>query len=233
VYQTKLKEKGIMKPTEIIFVLDRSGSMSSVLESTIQGFNTFLAEQKKIDQPCNFTLIQFDDQYEVVINNQVLKYVPELNTNTFVPRGGTALYDAVGKAINSRKDTTNNVIFVILTDGHENVSREFDQRKISALITEQRARGWNFTFLGANQDAMLSARALSIDANAVMNYAANSVGVSNTFKSVSRALHTNRVSGQSINYSAADRSAAMGGPEDFSGTDENSHLMSSNQGLNK
>ena len=128
---------------DINIVLDRSGSMEAVKEETISGFNKFLADQQNQDGDATLSLVQFDDEYEVVHDAKNLAKVPALNARTFVPRGCTALLDAIGRTIVatgarldalSEADRPNQVLFVILTDGLENASQEFSSKKIMKMI---------------------------------------------------------------------------------------------------
>lgn len=158
--------------TEIVCIIDRSGSMEVIKENTIESFNTFLKEQKEQSGKATLTYIQFDTEYEVTHENLPLKVVPELNTNTFVPRGMTALLDAIGKAIgnldrrmqNIPKKKRPKVIVVILTDGQENASKEFKQDQIKELILNKKNKyDWDFIFLAANQDAFAEANKMGIN----------------------------------------------------------------------
>src|SRR5690606_9280578 len=119
------------------------------------GFNAFLADQQKIETPAVLSLYQFDDHYEPNYEKAALSEAKPLNTETYVPRGSTALLDAIGRTINAveaRKPAK--AVIVIITDGHENASREFSATKIKAMIDEKTAAGWSFVYLGANQDAI-------------------------------------------------------------------------------
>ncbi len=150
--------------TAIAVVLDRSGSMGSCRNDTIGGFNTFLEEQQKLPGYATLTLAQFDDVYEVVYLDRPIKEVPKLTTETFVPRGSTALCDAIGRTIVTlgaklaampEVDRPGKVVVVIITDGGENASHEYTREKIKALTEHQQAKyEWKFVYLGANQDAI-------------------------------------------------------------------------------
>lgn len=202
--------------THIAVVLDRSGSMSTVVNDTIGGFNTFLADQRSATGEATITLAQFDDQYEVIYANKPIVEAPDLTKETFVPRGMTALLDGIGRTINSTGAYLGNlpedqrpekVVFVILTDGGENSSREFTRGKVFEMITHQREKyDWQFVFLGANQDAISTGGLLGIAANASMTYAANGVGTKAAFASTSASLRSLR-SGDAdqMSYSDADR----------------------------
>lgn len=188
--------------TDITVVLDRSGSMETVRADTIGGFNTFLKEQQAQPGGANLTLVQFDDQYDTVYAAKPIKAAPELTAQTFVPRGMTALLDAIGRAINdtgkrlgdmSEADRPGKVIFVILTDGEENHSREFGLDKITEMIEHQRDKyNWLFVFLGANQDAIKAAAGMGIGSGQAMSFMANSQGVKCAFSATSRHMSNYR-----------------------------------------
>lgn len=161
--------------SEIIVVVDRSGSMAAIAHDMMGGFDTFIAEQKKLPGECKVTLAQFDDNYELVYSGKPLAQVPKLKLE---PRGTTALLDAIGKTINStgqrlaamaEGDRPSRILFVIITDGHENASKEFNRDQVNQLITQQREKySWEFVFLGASQDAIDVAHSYGIPmANAV------------------------------------------------------------------
>lgn len=179
--------------TDIIIILDRSGSMSNVKDDTIGGFNNFLEEQRKVEGEASLSLVQFDDQYEVVYLDKDINSADKLTEATFQPRGMTALYDAVGRTINSvgnrlanlpEAERPSHILFVILTDGFENSSKEFNASKISEMITHQRnVYKWEFMFIGANQDAVLSAKEIGIPVYAALTYAPNAEGTKAAFGS--------------------------------------------------
>lgn len=173
--------------TEIICILDRSGSMGSMLNETIEGFNSFIDEQKAVKGKARVTLVQFDNKYEVIYSGIKLKDVPVLDTNTFKPRGMTALLDAIGKTLTEQKERIINekwadkVIVVILTDGHENASQEFKTDTVKKLTKDAQDEGWSFVYLGANQDAIVAAQNFGIDTKSTLNmvsgYAATGTGM--------------------------------------------------------
>lgn len=205
--------------TDITVVLDRSGSMSSVADDTIGGFNRFLADQKAVPGFATITLVQFDDQYDVVIDAKPIADAAALTRETFVPRGSTALLDAIGKTIvrtgqrlaaMSEGDRPANVLFVIITDGFENASREYSRDKVFAQISEQRSKyNWQFMFLGANQDAIAEATKLGMSAGSSLTYANNAAGNVAAYQSVTRAVTQCRVSGDALAFNASDRDAQM------------------------
>jgi len=155
--------------TDVVLVVDRSGSMSICREEAENGINHFIEEQKKAPGECLFSLVQFDTEYEFVHRGIPIKDVPKY---TLSPRGMTALLDAVGKAINETGERLSKmeepsrpglVIFVIVTDGQENSSHEFKKDQIKEMIEfQQNTYQWKFTFLGANQDAFAEAGGLGI-----------------------------------------------------------------------
>lgn len=174
---------------EIACVLDRSGSMSSIRDDAIGGFNAFLEDQKKVEGEADISLFLFDDQYEVVYEGKDIASAPKLTPETFVPRGMTALYDAVGRTIDaignrllSSDSKPEKVIFVILTDGHENASREYSQKYVAEMIKHQTEKySWEFVFLAANQDAFATGAKLNISAQTTANFAADSKGTSDAY----------------------------------------------------
>lgn len=181
--------------TDITIVLDRSGSMESVRGDTIGGYNTFVAEQAKLPGRATITLVQFDHEYAVVYSGVDCLNIKPMQLNQFVPRGRTALLDAVGRTIGTvgerlaalpEVERPANVVIVILTDGYENDSREFKSEQVKAMVTHQReVYGWNFVFLGANQDAIFTGASLGVPANSSLSYAADSAGTSAVMDSVS------------------------------------------------
>lgn len=181
---------------EIIVVLDRSGSMSTVRNDTIGGFNTFVNDQKsQAKGEVKLTLVQFDDQYEVNYNGRSIQEVPSLTEATYIPRGMTALLDAVGKTINTVGDRLAKtpeaerpslVIFVTLTDGQENSSKEFKLDQIKSLIEHQTTKyNWQFVFLGADQNAFQAA-SMGFTASNTYNY--SNAKTADTFTYLSRGI---------------------------------------------
>ena len=159
--------------TEIAYLLDRSGSMEPMREAAVTAFNDFLRVQLEVPGDARLTLVQFDDAYEIHVDARPLQDVPPLTAATYQPRGSTALLDAIGRTIRdfdrrlaalSETEQPGKVIFAIFTDGLENASREFTHPQIGDLIREHReARGWEFLFLAANQDAIATAAAMQMD----------------------------------------------------------------------
>ncbi len=164
--------------THLVFLLDRSGSMQSIKSDVIGGFDAFLAEQRAADGLCIATLAQFDHEYEVVYQGIPLDRVPSLALS---PRGRTALLDSMGKLITDtaaqidvlpEDDKPGTVVVAIMTDGHENASSEWRRPDIKALVEQQtNQRGWEFLYMGADQDAVEVGRGLGVKADQSVTYA--------------------------------------------------------------
>lgn len=183
-----------MPTTHIHFLLDRSGSMDNCLDDTIGGFNSFIRNQKdnKIDN-CSFSLYQFDHQYTIVYTNKPIEEVEPLNKQTFVPRGNTALHDAIGRTIKTvaeyKYEKEDKIVIVILTDGFENSSREYNSVSISNLITKyDQLPEWSFVFLAANQDAITTAGNLGISHQSAMQFSQKSGKIQDCYTSLSQAF---------------------------------------------
>jgi len=168
--------------TDITLVVDRSGSMAQVREDAEGGVNTFIAEQAKQPGEALLTLVQFDTEYEFLHKGVSIRKVPKYE---LVPRGMTALLDAVGRAVNEtgerlakmeEKDRPGLVVFVVMTDGEENSSKEFTKPQLKKMIERQQNEyQWHFTFLGANQDAFAEADGMGIQAAGAANWAMDKV----------------------------------------------------------
>ncbi len=203
--------------TRIAIILDRSGSMESCKESTVAGFNEFLRTQRELPGEAAVKLVQFDDQYETVFDKS-LRDCPELNQNTFVPRGSTALLDAQGRTIVElgqelaalpEDERPSKVIMVTITDGLENASKNYTLEQIAAMIKEQRDKyNWDFVFLGANQDAVKTAAAMHIPLSSAMSYSTTRAGIANSMAAASHYVAASRM-GQPAAFSQADRKKAM------------------------
>lgn len=192
--------------THIVVILDRTGSMEIVREDTIGGFNRFLRDQRKEPGDATMTLVQFDSQdaYEVLADFSPLAEVNELTAATYIPRAMTPLLDAIGRGINdigAKLDATpederpEKVIFVILTDGLENASKEFSRTKVLEMIRRQQDEyQWKFVYIGANQDAIQEGAAIGISKGNTMTYAHNRAGTQAAFASVSRGMGEYRCS---------------------------------------
>lgn len=215
--------------THISLVLDKSGSMRTILGDTIGGFNTFLVGQKETAKEGDtFSLLQFSTTQEYTYKLAHIQDVQELNDKNFKPSGGTALLDAVADAIRDlgkhfasieENQRPSKVIFVILTDGGENSSERTTRGALNELITEHtKVWKWEFIFLGANQDAIQEAATFGIHARSSMTFGANKRGVSSTYESLTRSINTFKVAPAGMNYADSgaaftvdERSASMGG----------------------
>ena len=199
--------------TEIVLVLDRSGSMAEVQSDMIGGMNKFVEEQKKLPGEATLTMVQFDTKYEILFEGRKMQ---EVGTLDLQPRGCTALLDAVGRAINTTVDRMSKmkeeerpgkVAFFIITDGHENSSHEFKKSQIQEMIKQHQEKDkWAFNFLGANQDAFDEAGQIGIGVSNTLNYANTSKGVSAAYSAVHDNVTRYRVGGQSA-FTQADRDA--------------------------
>ena len=191
--------------TEIVFILDRSGSMSGLTDDTIGGFNSFIEQQKKVVGEAKLTTVLFDDRYELLHNGVDINEVKPLTRDDYSARGMTALYDAIGKTINDvgdrlsktpEDDRPSKVIVVITTDGAENSSVEFSQSKIKEMITHQTEKyNWEFIFLGANIDSVAVGDSIGIAANRSANYSASDKGVASVYCAMCDTISTYRNTG--------------------------------------
>ncbi len=180
--------------TWIVCVLDESQSMDSIKKSTIDSYNEFIDEQKKVPGMAECSLIKFNSRINKVYENVNIQNVSFISNDDYKPSTMTRLYDAVGFSI---KETTSKikkleednkpskVLFVIITDGQENMSRDFDKEEIFAKITKKEKKGWAFLFLGANQDAMKEGGKIGIKHTNTVKWEANDIGINTAFMSTS------------------------------------------------
>lgn len=189
--------------TEIAYILDRSGSMQSMQEPAVAAFNLFIKSQLDVPGDARLTLVQFDDVYEVPFAALPIQEVPQLTAATYVPRGSTALLDAIGRTI-KETDTRlqklpaanqpGKVIITVFTDGMENASSDYTVKHISDLIRLYRdEKSWEFLFLAANQDAIASATAMHMDARSSGNVTYSAKGVTSTGSAMSRKVRAMRM----------------------------------------
>ncbi|MBT2643884.1 VWA domain-containing protein [Bacillus sp. ISL-41] len=190
--------------TEIIFLLDRSGSMAGLEGDTVGGFNAFVKKQTELEGETILTTVLFDDQYEVLWNGIDAREA-KLTEDEYYVRGMTALLDAVGKTIldvgyrlarTSEEHRPGKVIFVITTDGMENASSEFTYGKVKELIRHQQEKyGWEFIFMGANIDVAKEADSLGIHIENSFNFEASEKGIENMYEMVSESIMEKRMKG--------------------------------------
>ena len=177
--------------TEMVFVLDRSGSMSGLAADTIGGFNELIEKQKKIEGRAYVTTVLFDHEYEVLHDHVALGEVAPLTDKEYFARGSTALLDAVGRTIDSvgarlaaapEEERPEHVVFVITTDGRENSSREYTAKQVREMVEHQQQKySWQFVFLGANMDAVSEARNLGISAKYAADFTPTGRGVNRMY----------------------------------------------------
>lgn len=198
--------------TKIICILDRSGSMSSIIDDAIGGINTFIAGQKDVEGDASITVHLFDDKYETFYKDVDIKEAKLFDNKTYVPRGMTSLYDAIGRTINDEIDWLGQTpieqrpekfLCIILTDGQENNSREFNRDKIKSMIEEMRKDyKWEFIFLAANQDATLSATGMGISGGNSFTFDYSGDGVKTAYSKAFSASARYRTSSLSVEESA-------------------------------
>lgn len=192
--------------TELVFILDRSGSMAGLESDTIGGYNAMLKKQKAEAGEAIVTTVLFDDDYQLLHDRIDIRGIKPITEKDYYVRGSTALLDALGRTIskigNAQRHTSDElraerVLFVITTDGMENASREYSYAKIRHMVERQQHKyGWEFIFLGANIDAFDTAGRMGIRADRTANYHADSMGTELNFAAVSEAV--TQIRGQKI-----------------------------------
>ena len=190
--------------TELVVILDRSGSMQRLAEDTIGGFNSLIENQRKLEGKCTVTTVLFDNKVEILYQGKNIKEVPTLTSKEYFARGSTALLDAIGITINEtnskissmkEEEKPNKVLVAITTDGLENSSNEYSYSSIKSLIEEKKKKlGWDFIFLGANIDAIGESNKFGIERDMAMNIKATKVGQKHAFESINRAAYHARFS---------------------------------------
>ena len=183
--------------TEIVFILDRSGSMSGLEKDTIGGFNAMIEKQKKQDGKAYVSTVLFDHESVVLHDRLSLEQIKPMTEDDYTVRGCTALLDAIGGAVKHignihryarPEDVPEHMMFVITTDGLENASRKYNSRDIKRLIESKKEEGWEFLFIGANIDAIETANDYGISADRAVNYNADSQGTGVVFEAVSETV---------------------------------------------
>ena len=184
--------------TELVFILDRSGSMSGLESDTIGGFNAMIEKQQKEPGEAYVSTVLFDDESEVLYDRVPLEKVPKMTDRDYTVRGCTALIDAVGDAIRHiadvhkyarPEDVPSRTVFIITTDGMENASRRYTSDEVKRMIEkEKEAYGWEFLFIGANIDAVETGSRFGIDRGHVANYKADARGTGILYESVTHAV---------------------------------------------
>jgi len=190
--------------TEVVFILERSRSMSGLEGDTIGGFNSMLKKQREEEGKANVTTVLFDDEIEMLHKRVNIKEIKNITSKDYYVRGCTALLDAIGYSINfminvqknKKQEKAKNVLFIITTDGYENASKEYSYEKIKKMITYEKERyNWQFLFLGANIDAISTARNFGISEEFASNYVSDEVGTQITYEVMNSAISNCRVNG--------------------------------------
>lgn len=172
-----------IKELDVVFLLDRSGSMQGSETDTIGGYNSYLEQQRKNNYSTKITTVLFDDQYEILHNREDITKVKNLTNKEYYVRGCTALLDAIGKTINNLdKKENNKVLFVITTDGLENASKEYNKDKIKTLIEQH--PNWEFIYIGANIDSYGEGTSIGIPRKNISNYSKSKKGTDTLFRSI-------------------------------------------------
>ena len=183
--------------TELVFILDRSGSMGGLESDTIGGYNSLIEKQKQEPGLATVTTVLFDDQYELLHDRAPLTGIAGMTDKQYFVRGSTALLDAIGRTVTKIENAHKNVIgselpentlIVITTDGMENASREYTYDRVKQLVERQKEKGWEFLFLGANMDAIGTARRFGIDADRAATYSSDSAGTRVNYEAINDAV---------------------------------------------
>lgn len=208
-----MPKKGL---TEIVVIMDKSGSMSSTRMDAMGGFNTFLEEQKKGEGEAKLTLVLFDTDYNRLYDNLSISEAQPLTETTYVPGGQTALLDAIGRTIDKMGERLGQIpedkrpekiIVVIITDGEENSSVEYKKPQINEKIkTQLETYKWEFIFLGANQNAIKEGGSLGIQVDNIMNY--NEGNINLAYSAVSRSVTSSRA-GETVAFTEVEKSDAI------------------------
>ena len=188
--------------THVSFLLDRSGSMEKLVGDTIGGFNKFLKDQKVEKGKCTFSLVQFDHEYKKVHEFEDIKKVNKLTKSSYIPRGSTSLLDSIGRlAVETgeklsnmdEKDRPEKVLFITLTDGLENTSKEYTADLISDKVKHQEEKyNWKFVYLGANQDAIKVSSEYGISRGNTMSMSPTSIGTCSAYDTLSKVVTKSR-----------------------------------------
>lgn len=200
--------------THVIFVLDSSGSMSAIEDDTKGGFNTFLRDQQEEEGGATVTLYDFNTDVDLVYRDYPIEDAPDLTDDNYTPGGQTALHDAIYTAVTETEERLDergtseypeNVIVVILTDGKENASETHQERVREQVTIRQEEHGWEFLFIGANQNAALTADKMGIDKNRSLNMSHTGEGAQAAYESTSERVREMRQEGTTDGFDEQDR----------------------------
>lgn len=187
------------KRTELVFILDKSGSMSGLETDSIGGYNSMLAQQRALTHDCLITTVLFDNECLLLHDRLKLTKVKDMTHKDYLVGGSTALLDAIGQTIQhmSQMKDARNVLFVIITDGQENASRQFTVQTVKRLLEQQKeAKGWEFIFLGANIDAVETASRMGISPDHAADFLSDSEGTQLNYQVIADTITTYRTSGK-------------------------------------
>lgn len=192
--------------TELVFILDKSGSMAGLEKDTLGGYNSMLEKQRELEGDCKITTVLFDNNYDLIHDRIDIKGIRSMTEEEYVVGGYTALLDAIGSTLNKiisaqksilKEYRADKVMFVIITDGEENSSREYSAENVKSMIERQRSDySWEFVFLGANIDAVETASSLGIEATRAVDYIADSEGTELNYRVMAEAVARFRQEGK-------------------------------------
>ncbi len=183
--------------TELVFILDRSGSMQGLEKDTVGGFNSFIEKQKKEDGECLVSAVTFNSRSKVIYDRESLSEIRNMELSDYVPSGSTALIDAMGDAIHHirnvhkyirKEDVPDHTVFVIMTDGMENDSHRYSSDEVKRMVEDQKEKGWEFLFLAANIDAVETAKNYGIEEDRAVRYCSDSKGTRKNYSVLSKAI---------------------------------------------
>ena len=187
--------------TELVFIIDRSGSMAGLESDTIGGFNSMIEKQKKEDGQCLVSTVLFNQKSSVLYDRVDINDIKKMEDNDYIASGSTALIDAMGDAIKHIKtvhkyireeDVPENTIFMITTDGYENASSKYSSDEVKKMVEKQKEEGWEFLFLAANIDAVETAKSYGISEDRATNYVHDSVGSKKSYGAFAKAVSSIR-----------------------------------------
>ncbi|MCR4634335.1 MAG: VWA domain-containing protein [Erysipelotrichaceae bacterium] len=188
--------------TELVFILDRSGSMSGLESDTIGGFNSFIEKQKETEGECLVSTVLFNQKSRVIHDRIDLKEIDKMTKSDYLASGTTALMDAMGDAIRHirnvhkyirKEDVPEKTVFVIITDGLENASHKYSSDEVKKMVKAQKEKGWDFLFLAANIDAVETAKSYGIEEEYSVDFTNDQTGVKKNFETLAKAVTSYRM----------------------------------------